>query len=421
MRLLPRRKSKVPTASGKTDIMDDQHDLSDQSAEAASMESQPDVQEEAGEAPSTESQPDVQEEAGKAPSRLQKPSVKNQISQIFSRRNVTLTLKDGVIRAVVFKGRKVVTWGTASLADKPLAEADDPDAQEKGQNDHVRVFLRELGVGHGRVVTDLPLHTALTRHLPLPKIGRRYLEQVILSEVSETIPFSVEEMDLAWHVRSNDTGQEALTVAVSKEAIDDHVRLMKESGIRIKAIYSKAAALAHACALSDGIVAHLEPSRGEFVLVRQWVPRAVYQMKLPESDTSPQQFAEEVSRAVEHVAGYHQHVGPGDGSRPLPVVLTGQLSSKSSLVEALQQALQRDVLPFEPPMEYPDHFHPSEYAANLGLALADQSRTKPRSSTSSHGVPSVNLLPERHLPRSLPVRPTAIFVALLLFGVVALT
>ena len=55
----------------------------------------------------------------------------------------------------------------------------------------------------------------------------------------ETIPFSVEEMDLAWQARTNGTGPEVHAVAVSKEVIDDHVRLLTEAGIHPRAAYSK--------------------------------------------------------------------------------------------------------------------------------------------------------------------------------------
>lgn len=342
-----------------------------------------------------------------------------QIRQIFRRRKVTLSLENDVIRVVVVEGREVVAWGTATQAEEPVAENGDADLEGEGQADRLRTLLKQLGISRGRVVTDLPLHAPLMRHLQLPKMRQRYLEQVVAAEVLETIPFSAEEVDLAWQVRSNGTGQELLAVAVQKEVMDDHVRLLKEVGLRPLAAYSKAVALAHAAGVTDGIVAHLESSQVALVLVRKEVPQVAYQVEFAEHDTSPQEQAETVSRAVEVVAGYYQTVDSGDASQKLPVVLTGQLSGEGPLAQALEQALHREVLPFAPPMVYPEHFPPREYAINLGLALADQARTKARGKVSVHGVPSVNLLPERYLPRSLPIKPIAVFVALFLLGTVA--
>ncbi|MEE9249012.1 MAG: pilus assembly protein PilM, partial [Dehalococcoidia bacterium] len=341
------------------------------------------------------------------------------IRGILRRRKVTLSLENDVMRVVVIERGEVVAWGTAAQAEKPVAENNDADLEGEGQADRLRNLLKHLGIFGGRVVTDLPLHAPLMRHLQLPKIGRRYLEEVVASEVLETIPFSAEEVDLTWQVRSNGTDQEVLAVAVQKEVMDDHVRLLSEAGIRPRAAYSKAVALAHVAGVTDGIVVHLESSQVALVLVHQGVPQVAYQVEFAENETSPQEQAEAVSKAVEVVSGYYQNIDSGDASQRLPVVLTGQLSSEGPLAQALQQALQREVQPFTPPLVCPENFPPGEYAVNLGLALADQARTKARGKVSVHGMPSVNLLPERYLPRPLPIMAVAVFVALLLLGTVA--
>jgi Tfp pilus assembly protein PilN len=56
---------------------------------------------------------------------------------------------------------------------------------------------------------------------------------------------------------------------------------------------------------------------------------------------------------------------------------------------------------------------------NIGLAIADRNRGKPGAKLTEEQVPALNMLSERHLPKPIPFRPIAIFMSLMLFGVVA--
>lgn len=242
----------------------------------------------------------------------------------------------------------------------------------------------------------------------------RYLPEVITSEVMETIPFTVEETDLTWQVRKNGVGLNVFATAISKAKVDEHVHLLRQAGLRPRAAYSKATALAHAAGIEDGIIAHCGASLVTLVLVRHWIPEALHQVSLADD---PQEQADAVVAAMEQIAGYQTAAGPTGTESHLPVTLTGQVSRLGPLAEALQ----RTGVPFAPPLKYPEHFPPVEYAVNLGLALADQARAKGHGKTSRTGIPSVNLLPERFQPRPYPIRPVAVFVSLLLLASPALT
>ena len=98
------------------------------------------------------------------------------------------------------------------------------------------------------------------------------------------------------------------------------------------------------------------------------------------------------------------------------MVLTGQLPPGGLSTELLRDTMGREVLPFNPHLTYPEDFPAVEYPANIGLALADRFRTIAHGNLPTHRGISVNLLPERHLPRRLPLRPAGIFLILLLFG-----
>ena len=328
---------------------------------------------------------------------------------------VTLSVDEDAMRLVVFQGRQVVNWDHVTLETEPA----DPEQQTPAPSaatDRLRRALAELGLQRGRLVTDLPPYTPLMRHFQLPRSGGRYLENMVTSEVLDTIPFDGDEVDITWRGQRNRTGQEVIAVAVPKDKIDGRVRLARDAGLPPRAAYSRASALAFAAGLPDSIVINVQPSETAVILVRDGSPRVLHQLETTSGAVSPQQQADALATAVERVVGYYQPIYPETDSTPLPVVLTGQAPADDSLAEILSQSLGRAVLPFAPALICPEDFPQSEYAANLGLFLADQSKGNSRSQSSARMAPALNLLPERHLPQGLPVQAFISFAIIVLLG-----
>lgn len=333
------------------------------------------------------------------------------VGQLPHRRTITVSVEDGLARIVVLRRRQVLAWWTTDLGG----------ASSEGEQRLNAVGPPPWGLQlpAGRVVTDLPLTMPMLRPLRLTKVGRRYLEQVVLSEVTESVPFPVEEVDVGWRAHTSGKDRDVFAVALPKQALASHVQLLRQAGLRPVAAYAKAAALCLAAGVPDAVLVHLGKSQAAIALVRGQAPQAVHQVELPGEVSDPQDLADLVAREVELVAAYHRPVDPAEGA-PIPVVLTGQVKEHANLVEALPPVLERPVLPFAPPCAHPDGFDPEAYAINLGLALADSARGSRDTRASRTAVAALNLLPERYLPRPLPVRPIAVFAALALFSAAAL-
>ena len=332
---------------------------------------------------------------------------------------LTLSVEDGVARAVAFKGRNVVAWTSTSLGESPEQgeEISQPQADDAGETlaeetPSLKTVLKQMSLGRTRLVTDMPMYAPLIRQLHLPKVAGRYRQQMILSEVLETIPFEPEEVDVSWQLRQNSEGEEAFAIAVPKGYVDSQVQIIKDADLSPSAAYTKATALAFAIGLPDAIVVLLAQDRVATVLVHESTPRVVHQQEFPWKTTNPQEQADAVAVAVDQVAGYYQGRGPGSEEEPLPVVLTGQVSDADRVLEILPQVLRRPVLPFAPAVGYPDDFPQDAYAANLGLFLADQARTKRWGKSNRATGPALDVLPQRYRPRPLPVLPIGVFTAL---------
>ena len=349
---------------------------------------------------------------------------------------VALSFEDGLIRVVVLQGRQVVAWSLVQPWAPPVSQSEDEESQEGSEEESppneegaespgngeaacIRALLDGLRIRKCRTVTDVPLYASLLRHLTLPIIPGTYLEEVVINEVVETIPFAADEVDISWDVKGvEDDQQKVFAIAVPKDVIEEHVRMMDAAGARPVATYSKAAALAASAGSPDVISLHVTTAHAAAVLVQGGLPQVVNQVTLPSADGDIQAQAEAVVGAVEQMAGYYEDFRATGDSPSLPVVVTGQLSDQALLIDVVQMLMQRDRLDAQIPLDYPDDFSPNEYAINLGLILALQSG--PKGTIFNPKDTSNNLLPKRYLPRVLPALAIAVFGVLFVLGAGAL-
>ena len=343
-------------------------------------------------------------------------------------RTITLSVEKDVIRVAVFKGKKIISWGTAPLSWAPgeLEAANHPEPENEKPPLHglleelgirtggrLRGLLDQAGFRRGRVVMDFSLYTTLMRHLQVPKVTGRYLEPMIVSEVLDAIPFEKKEVDITWHMVKEQDEQSVFAVTLPKARVDSQVRLVKDSGLFPAAAYSKANVLALATGIPNAIVVHLEHAQTAIVLVSNGDPQVVHQLDFAQSNSSPEEQGEAIARAVDQVAGYNQSFDPRVRSAQLPVILTGENSSESNPVgQNLRQSLDWEVRAFTPPRECPEGFPIEQYATNVGLLLADRVEPLERDNDRNQKAPPLDLLPKRHRPIPLPTFQATVFVTL---------
>jgi hypothetical protein len=307
----------------------------------------------------------------------------------FVSRSITVSADDTTIRAVAFEGRRVVDWTTIDLdGDGPLALPP--------------TFRRYIGRA-GRKISDLPFYAPLVRFMAKPEVQRRYLTPVIEAGTATTIPFEPSEVDIAWREIDEGRGPEIIVTATPRREIDAHVDLMNIIGISPSALYSKSAALAMAVGIPNAIVTHLSATSADLVLVRDDIPRSVHRVTLPQRE-EPEAFAAVLTQAIDELAGYeHERTNDPSKSEVPWIVLTGAVPGTGRLDRALHAALGGRLRTPSPQVWYPDDFPAAEYAANLGLAVADWSAHRSRWSRADLALaPSMDLLPERHRYQLIP-------------------
>jgi Tfp pilus assembly protein PilN len=258
----------------------------------------------------------------------------------------------------------------------------------------------------------------LLRRIHLPAIQKSYYEEVVLAEVLDTVPFEKEDLDISWQWGPIGKESEVFAAAVPKQTVDAHVRVLNRASFSPSASYPRAVALAAAARVPAAILVHVADDRATLVVVRDWLPGSVLDHHLAERGT-PEDLAAQLAEATAKIAGYDHTLTGDERGAELPVILTGTIDDVERVSREFARLSGRALLPFEPDLKYPEHFPPAEYAVNIGLAIADRNRGKPGAKLTEEQVPALNMLSERHLPKPIPFRPIAIFMSLMLFGVVA--
>jgi hypothetical protein len=120
--------------------------------------------------------------------------LKSAVGRMLSNRTLTLSIDDDAVRAVVFKGRRIVKWGFTSLT-----------RTEQGNNAVVELseLLQGLGIKHERTIVDLPVQVPVVRQLHRPTVRGKFFGEVVESELLDSIPFVASEVDISWQAQSN--------------------------------------------------------------------------------------------------------------------------------------------------------------------------------------------------------------------------
>ena len=344
-------------------------------------------------------------------------NLREDLSLLRRRRVLTLAVMSGVVRALVIEGNEIVAWGKSDPREGQNFDEGEVRPGEGPEEFGTRLLLEDLRATRARLITELPLYTPLVRHLRLPELGRRYVDDVVSNEVSETIPFTQDEVDVKWRMVEAGEDRRAIAIAVQKQAVDAHVDRIRTAGARPTATYSEAAALAVAAGVPNAMVVHLTPEQEAVVLVRDAAPQVIHQVPAADEAQGLEGRVEAIARSVEQIEGFDQAAAEGEEGLDLPLVLTGEIPGDGRLEELLREAMRREVLVAAPPLEYPDGFPIAEYATNAGLGLLYQARSGGAPTGDRPSGASISLLSERHVQAPFPFVPIAAFVVLVLFAV----
>lgn len=341
------------------------------------------------------------------------------IRDLLRKRSMTVAIDNGTVRVVVFQKNEAIAWGTSQTVEEPETDQVETNRVTCDRSIATHPIMTDSRYRHLKLITELPLFAPLIRSFKLPRIAKGFFKQVLISEIVDTLPFELEGVDIVWQTRQGVGDLDIFAIAVPKDVVDEHVKVVNQAGFNPSVTFSRGVALAAAAGVSDAIIVHISEGEAGLVLVRDRRPKLIHQYPVTVENLTPTERGEALVEAVEKIAGHEQSMEHNEDSPDLPVVITGPVDAYASLIEAFTRLTERDLLKFSPEVVCPDGFPASEYAVNIGLAVANRTKEKHGRRMRPNTSPAFTLLSERHLPRTIPFRPIAIFMTLMLFGVVA--
>lgn len=123
--------------------------------------------------------------------------------------------------------------GMASLP--PEAIVDNAIMDSSAVIDVVKGLLSTLKIATKNVVTSISGHSVIIRKIQLPIMTEEELENSIIFEAEQYIPFDINEVFLDFHIIGTDandaTMMDVFLVAAKKDFVNDHIAIFKECGL----------------------------------------------------------------------------------------------------------------------------------------------------------------------------------------------
>jgi len=147
--------------------------------------------------------------------------------------------------------------------DMPEGNIEDGKITNK---DSVSVFIREAIKKSGpkkintkKVICSIPESKAFLRIITIPKMEEQEIGEAIKWEMEANIPLPIDQVYFDWQCldRGEKNKQEILTVAVSKEIVDDTVDVLEKAGLELYGLEIESVATARS------LVAEQDKSEGE--------------------------------------------------------------------------------------------------------------------------------------------------------------
>ncbi len=304
-------------------------------------------------------------------------------------RTVTIDIDSQAIKLLLVEDNRVEMWASAPLEDGIFEDGNIVDTQALAAQ--VRRLRRSSGIpGGGDVIASMSGLFSVARLLSLPAGS----QGLTLERAREAIPG--DGLRLLWQsIRMNGAGQDLLVIGANEERVDSEVGALRSAGLAPNVLELKSMALYRAVQNSQVLIANVEPSSIDIVLVVDGMP-SVMRTIATVGDPSVEELANQLARAFVQTMEYYntsheEEVSPED----IPLMLVGTIGDDPSLREQVEERVEHPIETFTTDLDCPPHLPAGQYAVNVGLAM------RQRATDSDNGVETVsqpvliNLAPQR--------------------------
>jgi type IV pilus assembly protein PilM len=343
----------------------------------------------------------------------------------MAKKRVSLYIDDAAIYCLVARGRQPQKW--ARLLLEPGLVKDGLIQNQAAVAAKIKELLKSVEVRTRKIIVGISGINCLYSLVSLPEIPRDLLPEAIRREASRVLGISLEEIYLSWQVVYLRRGEIVVYLAASpRNSMDALVSTLRLAELDPYLMDIKPLCLARATNESRAVIADVQPTSFDIVILVNGIPEVVRSSALPEEAFGEDKIAilrEELDRAVTFYNSAHMDrpIDPG-----VPLLVSGELAWQEDAWPLLSGRQKRPVQALPSPMQTTAGFPPAQYMTNIGLALKE---TLPAEKKAIGSLVNLNALPEIYQPKPRELSqvlfvPTvaagmAIFAVLITFNILA--
>ncbi len=328
---------------------------------------------------------------------------------------VSLYIDDVSVRLMVTRGKRI-----AKMADVPLEiglGSIDTEEKEDELAGKIKQLLKSNKVNHKKIILGLSGLHCLTRPLDLPELPKAMLGEAVIREAKRALPVPPEQLYLSWQIISVSGGKtRVFLVALPRQIADTALRVIGKAGCKPYLMDIKPIALARLSGEATAVILDVQPKEFDIIIMINGIPQPVRTIAFPQEALSLQDkfdiVREDLKRTLEFVKSNFEG---NQINQDTTLFISGELAEHKELHESLADELGLKTAILTSPIKYLKYLEPSNYLANVGLALKELVKE------SGPLLPNFNTLPQPYQPAHISMnRLMAVPAALAAFGIIIL-
>ena len=280
-----------------------------------------------------------------------------------------LNISSHNIKILSMKGRRVVTWAKADLAEGLVH--DGLITQPEAVGEAVSSLFKSTGIQKNNVIVSVAGLSFTYRFISLPRLKPSLLEEALLRAAKKEISLPLEELYISWKtIRSKGEEQDYFIIGVPRNLVDAAVQTLKIAEVEPYLMDVRPLALARAAHRNDAIVVNMEPDCFDIVFITNGLPTVIHTISPRADGATIEDNVHRLADELTKTAAFYQSNHPDiQLNASLPLLLAGELAADTTTSQMLQSEVEYPIEPLIPPVEFPDKLPIASYTTSIGLAI----------------------------------------------------
>lgn len=242
--------------------------------------------------------------------------------------SVTIYIDDSSIRLLATRNKEVKQW--AELPLEPGMVTDGVITNEEKVAATIKELLKTQKLPVRRVIAGLSGRHCLSRLISLPRMPKPLLAEAVKREAVRQIPVPIDQVYVSWQTfPASGPEEQVFLIASPRNAADSLISTLRQAGVEPYLMDFKPLALARVADKPTAVIADLQTTEIDIVVVVDRVPQLIRTIPLAgDSQSQLNKIAvveEELARTIKF---YNSSHAQSQLDADVPVLVSGELARK---------------------------------------------------------------------------------------------